>query len=315
MTKMNDQSQTQAVEWLNTLQRHRVRAQLIPVEHLDDLKSRFTDSLRSFGIDPGLYDRYLKGFRFRCSSSSYSSVKSILLTASAQPMMQADFTVDGRTVAVLIPPTYCYATDARIMRLSKQILEPQGFQLYKVNLPVKLLAVSSGLATYGRNNVTYIPGMGSFFRLRAFGSNLPSVDPQWSSPKMLSRCSDCTACLKSCPTGAIQAKRFMIRAEKCLTYLNEIPAEFPAWLNSDAHNCLIGCMRCQLLCPENRQFRRWIVRNVTFSAEETAEILDPGDSKILSQTTRRKLRQINMLKEIKILPRNLRAVLFKKTEP
>jgi len=43
--------------------------------------------------------------------------------------------------------------------------------------------------------------------------------------------------------------------------------------------------------------------------------LDPGDSKILSQTTRRKLRQINMLKEIKILPRNLRAVLFKKTEP
>jgi len=312
---MNDQNRARAKEWLNTLEPNGVRAQLIPVERLDDLKSRFKDSLLSFGTDPGLYDRYLKGFRFRCSSSSYCSVKSILLTASAQPMMQADFTVDGRTVAVLIPPTYCYATDAKIIRLCKQNLEPHGFRLSKVNLPVKLLAVSSGLATYGRNNITYIPGMGSFFRLRAFGSNLPAIDPQWSSPKMLSNCSGCTACLKSCPTGAIQTERFMIRAEKCLTYLNEIPDEFPAWLNSDAHNCLIGCMRCQLLCPENRQFRRWIVRNVTFSAEETAEILDHGDSKILSQTTRRKLRQINLLKEIKILPRNLRAILFKKTEP
>jgi len=101
---MNDQNRARAKEWLNTLERNGVRAQLIPVERLDDLKSRFKDSLLSFGTDPGLYDRYLKGFRFRCSSSSYSLVKSILLTASAQPMMRADFTVDGRTVAVLIPP-------------------------------------------------------------------------------------------------------------------------------------------------------------------------------------------------------------------
>jgi epoxyqueuosine reductase len=32
-------------------------------------------------------------------------------------------------------------------------------------LPLKSLAVRSGLAAYGRNNVCYVPGMGSFLEL------------------------------------------------------------------------------------------------------------------------------------------------------
>jgi len=37
-------------------------------------------------------------------------------------------------------------------------------------VPIDRLAVRGGLATYGRNNVTYVPGMGSFHRLSAFYS-------------------------------------------------------------------------------------------------------------------------------------------------
>jgi len=46
---------------------------------------------------------------------------------------------------------------------------------------------------------------------------------------------------------------FVIDASKCIALYNEIPGDFPDWLTSDAHNAYIGCMRCQLPCPANRE--------------------------------------------------------------
>ena len=125
-------------------------------------------------------------------------------------------------------------------------------------MPEKLLAVRSGLARYGKNNITYVPGMGSLHRLAVFVSDLPCVEDNWGEVKTLKTCDGCTACMDACPTGAIVSDRFLIHAERCITFHNERIEEFPEWLDSSWHNCLVGCLRCQWVCPENRDVRQWV---------------------------------------------------------
>ena len=45
-----------------------------------------------------------------------------------------------------------------------------------------------GLAVYGRNNIAYVEGLGSHFRLSAFYSNLPTETDIWRKPRMMERC-------------------------------------------------------------------------------------------------------------------------------
>jgi len=54
------------------------------------------------------------------------------------------------------------------------------------------------------------------------------------------RCQTCQACLRACPTGAIAVERFLVRAERCVTFRNEKPGSvpFPAWVNPTWQNCL-----------------------------------------------------------------------------
>ena len=70
-------------------------------------------------------------------------------------------------------------------------------------MPWKLLAVRSGLAQYGKNNITFIQGLGSFYRLVAFISDLPCAEDNWGEFKSLDDCRNCDACTKACPSGAI----------------------------------------------------------------------------------------------------------------
>src|SRR5690606_41793793 len=46
-------------------------------------------------------------------------------------------------------------------------------------------------------------------------------EDQWQELEQLSGCDGCDACLRACPTGAIAEGQFMMRAERCLTQLNE----------------------------------------------------------------------------------------------
>jgi hypothetical protein len=61
---------------------------------------------------------------------------------------------------------------------------------------------------------------------------------------------------KKCPTAAIKPDQFLLHAEYCLTFHNEKRGEFPEWIGTPAHHCLVGCMRCQIICPENKPHRR-----------------------------------------------------------
>jgi epoxyqueuosine reductase len=188
-----------------------------------------------------------------------------------------------------------------------EILAPKGYRVVLAKLPLKLLAVRSGLGTYGRNNICYVPGMGSFLQLVAFYSDFGCEKDSWQKPQMMQRCRDCYKCRSSCPTGAISSDRFLLRVERCIVFHNEKKGDipFPAWMDRSWHNCLVGCMRCQRVCPENKQFLRWIEESVDFSEEETALLLKVAPIERLSVATKRKLERLDLLEDADTLPRNL----------
>ncbi|MCL2096544.1 MAG: hypothetical protein FWH10_06535, partial [Oscillospiraceae bacterium] len=99
----------------------------------------------------------------------------------------------------------------------KDALKKAGFasKLYTM-LPIKRLAVMSGLAEYNRNNVTSVPGIGSRVQYTVFLTDAPYNDANWrENPVMASECANCDICIEACPRGAISKERFLFYREKC----------------------------------------------------------------------------------------------------
>lgn len=128
---------------------------------------------------------------------------------------------------------------------------------------------------------------------------------------MMERCQRCQACARSCPTGAIVPERFMLRAERCITFRNEKPGQvaFPEWMEPSWHNCLVGCMHCQRICPENKDRLSWYEEGAEFSVDETAFLLGGTPQAELPGTLVEKLERWDLLDWLDVLPRNLRALL------
>jgi len=178
-------------------------------------------------------------------------------------------------------------------------------------LPEKLLVVRSGLGAYGRNNISYVPGLGSFHQPIALYSGVPCPEDHWHDLRMLERCQSCVAYQHGCPTGAIAVERFVLRAERCLTFHNERSSDvpFPSWINPIWHNCLVGCLHCQRVCPENQAVWPWVVEGVAFTEEETALLRERVPLDQLPATTIEKLKQSELADLLEVLPRNLNAFL------
>ena len=125
-------------------------------------------------------------------------------------------------------------------------------------------------------------------------------------------CEKCQLCGKACPTGAIPSDRFLLRAERCIPYHNEKKGDvsFPDWMNSFWHNCIVGCMYCQKVCPINRNFIEWIGEKEQFSEEETNLVLNGVPRDELPVITLRKLEKLSLTNYFDSLHRNL-TVLFK----
>jgi epoxyqueuosine reductase len=151
--------------------------------------------------------------------------------------------------------------------------------------------------------------MGSFLQLVGAFSDLPCDDDPWREPKMLDRCESCVACLRLCPTGAITSDRFLLHAEQCLTYHNEASVDFPSWIDPSWHDCLIGCMRCQLACPENKTVQEWFEDRAEFSEQETALFLQRVPLDQLPPETAAKMRSLEINEDYRLLCRNLSMVL------
>jgi epoxyqueuosine reductase len=260
-------------------------------------------------LEDGVYRDYSYAFNYE-APEALPRRRSLIVDASPVPAEQVTFTLNGRSFQTIIPPIYNVSTDQQATDCITGVLKPKGYRLMGAAVPMKLLATRSGLAKYGKNNITYVESMGSYHRLSAFYTNAPISEDHWQKPQMLDRCETCTACIKKYPSGAISYDRFLLRAKKCITYFNESERPFPDWIDPSWHNCLIGCMICQDVCPENPTSIRRIVHVATFSDEETNQILRGARKEELTPETIEKLKRIGLLfDDCKALARNLKALL------
>ena len=262
------------------------KAQVTSVSHVAELQSLFDTMQQTGEISAEFYPEITRYFDFNFQAA-LPEARSIIIVASPQPPTTVLFA--GRPAT--IPPTYVSSDIWKEqLRVVKEFLASGGYQVARARLPFKTLAVRSGLGKYGRNNVCYIAGMGSFHRLGAFYSNLPCEEDAWGAPQSMKICRKCTECMQHCPTKCISAERFLIHADRCLTHFNESEKPLPDWVKPSWHNALLGCMVCQSVCPLNEAFLTETQdAPLSFTEEETFQILAGAPLEKLAQHTREKL--------------------------
>ncbi|MHA1987532.1 MAG: 4Fe-4S double cluster binding domain-containing protein [Promethearchaeota archaeon] len=264
-------------------------------------------------IYPQIYKDYKTYFEF-IPDVEFSEINSLFIIAVPVPQFQVKFYRNQQQYSTLIPPTYLYGKDItnNLKDLLSEILSPTGYNLAYARLPQKTLSVRCGLAEFGRNNITYISGLGSFYRLTTFYSDFPTNQDNWQEIRMMDLCKECSACVRKCPTGAIQTDRFLLHTERCLTHHNEQPGStpFPDWIDPSWHNCLVGCLYCQKVCPANKKVNDWIDQGPEFTEIETKILLEGKKSDQLPHELKKKIEDFDLDSYLDLFPRNLNSLFY-----
>lgn len=142
------------------------KAALLPIHHLQ----RLSDEIAQFKRDEAL-----NGFQQWIVNDLYSfdvptaefAISSIILLAVPHPFYApVEFTHDGKTYHCL---SLVMSDFDRTEQSLQNALQSKNYQIIAApNIPLKCLAVQSGFAAYGRNNICYIDGMGSNFSFSAY---------------------------------------------------------------------------------------------------------------------------------------------------
>lgn len=246
------------------------------------------------------------------------SPRSLLAVAVPDRPVRVRFTFQEKTLEAIVPPTYIHGerSDRAVEDRVRKLLAPAGFSVARARGPRKAMLALSELGQYGRNNLIYVTGLGSYQRPVVLVSDAPCEEaPRRAEPTALPRCSTCKACLAACPTHAIGEDRFLVHAERCLTFWNEKPpgVPFPSWVHPEWHNALVGCLRCQEVCPENRPFIGSIVEGPCFDEEATRAFLAGAARMDLPVEVQEVLDAWDLADFLDVLPRNLGALVTKAT--
>jgi epoxyqueuosine reductase len=283
----------------------------ISIHHLEELQEDLLQWKREGVIKEAFFQQNYGDFRFQIPDE-IPDAQSIVVVAVPQKIHPLVFLNHGKRYETLIPPTYVYTpVRNKCKEVLTNVLKKTSHSVARAVLPLKLLAVRSGLGKYGKNNICYMDGMGSFTRLEGFYTDYRFPSDDWQEKKMMESCAGCSICQQHCPTRCIPADRFLIHADHCLTYLNENEGEFPSWVDPKSHHALVGCMRCQFVCPQNRSVIQLKEYPVTFLEEETAQILDKTPRNRISETVSTKLIELDMDEYYSLLSRNLSVLMNK----
>jgi epoxyqueuosine reductase len=253
---------------------------------------------------------YVGNFQY-AAPKTLPAARSLIVMATPLRIARIIFHVAGKKNLVMIPCGYVddglRLADYQDMLYRKGIV-PRNSRLELARLPLKQLAVRSGLAAYGKNNITFVDGYGSFYQLLAFYTEQPLED-NWGPLKMLRLCKGCSICLRECPTGAIRESDFVIDPGRCITLYNELPDPMPSWVPASAHNALVGCLKCQLPCPGNEEVigEFWDLGEVPEA--ETAALLSGKANAGTEQALKARFRRIGGGDDLPYIARNLKLVL------
>jgi epoxyqueuosine reductase len=251
---------------------------------LVDLVRKKLEERRSSGaLDRVFFEEYLAGLRGP-EEAVITGSERVVVVAVPSRIGILPVTAGGRKIDLRIPPTYIHynATFQDVLDdMIRNALGP-GESGEILRAPLKSLAVHTGLAVYGRNNITYVAGLGSGHQLcgyivRTGEKPIKRRVKAEGREAALERCATCQACIKACPTGAIREDRFLISAERCFTLFSESRRPIPEGTQPPKRAiCLIGCLDCQLVCPENKGRLKTVPSGVEFTAEETAAVIEAG---------------------------------------
>jgi len=286
------------------------RHRLAPADMVEKL-DRDIQGLREQGsLSESLYAEYSESFTFS-PPAEVPEPRTLVAVAWPSPAVKVRFHLDSDPLEAVIPPTYVSSVGrARCLEIMQSVLGEAGYGVARARVPDKLLAATTGLARYGRNNLAFVPGMGTFARLDVFctDADLGAVEPEIKGSLRMSSCPPCRNCHHHCPTGCIPYDGTVIDATRCLTLLNENEGEWPDWLDPRAHHTLVGCMRCQEMCPADRYYLRKEAVVAEFDRSETGIILQNLPPERLPETVQSKLRELDLEGYSTVLGRNLRAL-------
>jgi len=294
----------------------------LSVDHLKELQEDIDKLKRENKLsDHKTYRSYLSEKKFEIPENLPNARSLIVIAIFTKPML-VNFHLNGKKHEVMLPPQYyddgLTEETLRNIVLKKIIKKPGYASERATEVHLKLLAVRSGLGRYGRNNLCYVEDMGSLLTLYTYFTDYQFEEDNWTEIKMMDGCKDCRICMSHCLSNCITEENFVIDAGKCLSLYNEIAGEFPKWISPDAHNALMGCMKCQLHCPANREVIKLTGRLEDITEEETEKILEGTPDEKLLDSLSNKLRDFSPTGSKDLFPiftRNLRVLLKPKINP
>ncbi|MBU1101534.1 MAG: twin-arginine translocation signal domain-containing protein [Bacteroidetes bacterium] len=284
----------------------------ISVKHIKEVGEWFRklDSEGKLGSN-ATFKKYIGAFNFN-PQEILPGAKSLILISIPMGMQSITFRRAGKNYDILIPSGYWddgvtyEGTEARIrddLMLDASVnMEP------RVKLPLKTLSVRSGLADYGKNNITFVREYGSFHQLIAFYTDIEMED-SWRPINMLRLCKGCDICKDKCPTKCIRDENFVINVDKCVTLYNELEDPMPEWMPAEAHNAFVGCIHCQYTCPANAEGIKNIGKIADVNEEETEYLLSDRTDEKMQKHLSEKLKLFPYINYPDYFRRNFRLVM------
>ena len=293
------------------------RFRVLPVDRFPELQREYDGVRKDGGL--AVHKAFLQeigalGFSV---PGDFPKARSVVVVATFAKTMTADFLLDGQPHRVVVPPQYYRdALNAETLPaiVRGDILKAPGARVVDVTerVPLKLLAARAGLGRYGRNNMLFVEGMGSYALLWAFLTDAPAAEDPWTGLDVLDACRHCSHCDRACPTACIRRDGFVIDADRCLTLYNENPGKLPNFILPSMHHALMGCLRCQTRCPENGGFAEITASLGEIGSEDTRRILDGrADASLLSSLrgTLAGFPALGSPADLPILTRNLKLLI------
>lgn len=283
----------------------------ISVDHLPEIKEWFEKLDRQGKLNKNeTFRRYISQFVYH-PPEEMPNARSILIVAYQLGISSVTAHLDGRRYVLLIPSGYADdGVPPAIIneKIAEVVLGDAKGKLVPARLPCKTLAVRSGLAEYGLNNITFVEKYGSFYQLVPFYVE-PALEDHWGKLKKMRICKGCTICMKACPTTAISEKSFVIDISKCIPLYNELPDPLPDWLDPKVHHTLVGCLKCQYTCPANERLIGDVTNLCDLTEEESKLLADARRDPKLEESIIAKLAWFPAAKDIPYFSRNFRLAL------